>query len=101
MDSILRFSLADIARRRADLTIRPMPEISLCMVYRPRPARIITLNLSCWLLLELCDGSRIADVLGKYVDALTRRGRRPRDGDAESGLQSLIDQELVSVSSSS
>jgi hypothetical protein len=68
------------------------------MVYRPRPARIITLNPGGWLLLELCDGSRVGDILARYEEALGRRGRPPRPGDGERGLQSLLDHQLIALS---
>lgn len=68
------------------------------MVYRPRPARIVTLNLSAWLLLEMCDGSPISDILGNYVGVLDRRGKQTPLEDADRGLQSLIDSELIIVS---
>lgn len=99
MESTLQFCPSDVAWQRADLKIRPVPEIGLCMVYRPRPSRIIALNLGCWLLLELCDGSRIEDILGRYINALVRRGRGPPDGHAELGLQALVDSNLITVSS--
>ena len=98
MGSTLQFCLHDVAHRRPDLGVRPIPEIRLCMVYRPRPARIITLNPRGWLLFELCDGSLVADILTRYEDALTRRGRRPLRGDGERGLRSLLDNELIILS---
>jgi hypothetical protein len=67
------------------------------MVYRPRPARIVTLNLSGWLLLEMCDGSSVGDIVTGYVTALERRGRRGDVEEAESGLRSLLANELIIV----
>jgi hypothetical protein len=68
------------------------------MVYRPRPARIVTLNLSAWLLLEMCDGSSIGGILTNYIGVLDRRGKPTNIEDADRGLQSLIDSELIIVS---
>ncbi|MBN8956198.1 MAG: hypothetical protein J0H17_06375 [Rhizobiales bacterium] len=91
-------ALAATAQKRQDLKVRPLPEINLCMVYRPRPARIVTLNLSAWLLLEMCDGSPIGDILANYVGVLDRRGKQAPVEEADRGLQSLIDSELIIVS---
>jgi hypothetical protein len=68
------------------------------MVYRPKPARIVTLNLGAWLLLEMCDGAPIGDILANYVGVLDRRGKQTSVEDADRGLQSLIDSELIIVS---
>ena len=97
MVSTLQFCRTATAQKRRDLNIRPLPEIKMCMVYRPRPARIISLNLSGWLLLEACDGSSIGDILAAYSAALERRGRPISIEDAERGLQSLIDNELITI----
>jgi hypothetical protein len=67
------------------------------MVYRPRPARIITLNLSGWLLLEMCDGSKVGDILTGYLALLEGRGRQARVEEVEQGLRSLVDNELITI----
>jgi hypothetical protein len=85
------------AEKRRDLKIRPLPEIGTCMVYRPRPARIISLNLGAWLLLEMCDGSKVSDVLAGYLAMLEGRGRQARVEEVEKGLRSLIDNELITI----
>src|SRR5215813_2362094 len=97
MVSTLQFCQTHVAKKRCDLKIRPLPEIKMCMVYRPRPASIISLNLSGWLLLELCDGSSVGAILAGYVATLRRRGRPACVEDAERGLQSLIDNELITI----
>jgi hypothetical protein len=86
--------------RRNDLTIRPIPELQLCMVYRPKPARIVTLNLAAWLLLEMCDGSIASDIFSRYAQALENRGKHLQRKEAEDGLRSLIKRELITISPS-
>lgn len=51
-------------RRSPGLRLRAIPELDTCLVYRPRPPKIFRLNLSAWLVLELCeglDGSKLVD----------------------------------------
>ena len=66
------------------------------MVYRPRPARIVTLNPGSWLLLELCDGSTVGDIEAAYVERLARTGPAVV-AQARQGLQELIGLALVRV----
>jgi hypothetical protein len=83
--------------RRSDLVVRPLPEIGMCMVYRPRPARIITLNPTSWMLLELCDGATVDAIEATYTQMLSERGRPPAVRDVREGLNSLVDHQLITV----
>jgi hypothetical protein len=87
----------DLLERRNDLVIRPLPEISLCMVYRPRPARIITLNPSSWLLLELCNGTTLAAIEEDYARMLAERGQTCKSHETRSALGTLVELQLVKV----
>jgi hypothetical protein len=98
MVSTSPFSPSHTVRKRDDLTVRPVPELGVCMVYRPGPARMVSLNLSGWLLFEMCDGSTIAEVATRYTEALRRRGRAARRRDCERGLRSLVESALITVS---
>lgn len=69
----------------------------MCMVYRPKPARIITLNPAGWMLLELCNGDTADDIECAYRQAVAASGRTPAEGDAREGLSALLDHELVEV----
>ena len=87
---------ADRLVRRADLVVRRMPEIRLCMVYRPRPARVITLNPASWLLFEACNGGTVAEIEAAVLRA--RRGpARAKAAEVLAGLQQLVDLSLVQV----
>jgi hypothetical protein len=83
--------------RRRDLVIRPLPEIKMCMVYRPRPARIVTLNPSSWMLLEICNGSTVAEIEKVYAAMIGGKGRAAGTDDVHQGLQSLVDLSLIRV----
>jgi hypothetical protein len=88
---------ADRLVRRADLVVRRMPEIRMCMVYRPRPARVITLNPASWLLFEACDGGTVAEIEAAVLRARSGSAR-PRRRDVLAGLQQLVDLSLVEAS---
>ena len=97
MASILRFCPEDTIQRREDLHIRPVPELELCMVYRPRPARIVNLNLSCWMLLELCDGRSHREIERAYGERCRSNGNEPGFNAVDMGLRSLVEHQLIRV----
>ena len=98
MGSTLQFCLHDVAHRRPDLGVRPIPGDSSVYGLSSAPGSHHNARSKRWLLFELCDGSLVADILTRYEDALTRRGRRPLRGDGERGLRSLLDNELIILS---
>jgi len=87
---------ADRLVRRADLVVRPIPEIRMCMVYRPRPARVITLNPASWLLFEACNGGTVAEIEAAVLRARGEAGPAGA-GDVMAGLQQLVDLSLVAT----
>jgi hypothetical protein len=86
---------AERLQRRGDLVIRPVPEIGLCMVYRPGPARIVTLNPSAWLLLQACNGETVEQIEAAFAAARSGKGRALAPQEVRQGLQSLVDLALV------
>jgi hypothetical protein len=97
MASTLQLSPDERLKRRDDLVIRPLPEINMCMVYRPRPARIITLNPSSWMLLEICNGSTVREIEDAYSQILAEKGRTTEVNAVRQGLQELADFSLIRV----
>lgn len=95
MDSTSPLCRADRLLRRADLVVRPIPEIRLCMVYRPRPARVVTLNPASWLLFEACDGATVAEIEAAVLQARAAGGHGSGGADVLAGLQQLVDLHLV------
>jgi len=81
--------------RRSDLVLRPLPELRMCMVYRPRPARIVTLNPTGWMLLELCNGETVEEIEAAYGACMTSGGGAATFQDARQGLQILLEHQLV------
>jgi hypothetical protein len=88
---------ADRLERRGDLVPRPLPEIGMCMVYRPQPARIVTLNPSAWMLLQACNGATVAEIERDFAVARSRRSTVMSADDVRRGLQSLVDLSLAQV----
>jgi hypothetical protein len=86
---------ADRLVRRADLVVRRMPEIRMCMVYRPRPARVVTLNPASWLLFEACNGGTVAEIEAAVLRARGHAGQPDGADEVLAGLQQLVDLLLV------
>lgn len=95
MASISQLCPADRLVRRAGLVVRPIPEIRMCMVYRPRPARIVTLNPVSWMLFEACDGSTVGEIAAAVVLARGGAGTGGGEGELLHGLQQLVELRLV------
>ena len=60
--------------REAGVRLRPVPELSCCLVYRRRPPALCGLNLTSWLALTLCDGRSEDDIADAYAEAVGRMG---------------------------
>lgn len=86
---------ADRLVRRADLVVRPLPEIRLCMVYRPRPARVLTLNPASWLLFEASRGGTVDEIEAAVLQAQDGTTPALRPEDVLAGLQQLVDLALL------
>jgi hypothetical protein len=97
MASISPLSPIERLERRHDLVVRPLPEISMCMIYRPRPARIISLNPNSWMLLSACNRTSVQEIEEGYAAMLAAKGRVAQPGEARKGLQALVDLSLVKV----
>lgn len=95
MVSTSEFCPNQCLERRSDLVIRPLPEIRMCMVYRPRPALMVSLNPSSWMLLELCNGSTVDQIVEAYSRLLAERGRRTDAHDVYRGLKELVQYRLI------
>ena len=70
----------------------------MCMVYRPRPARVITLNPASWLLFEACNGGTVAEIEAAVLRARSGSAPRRRRDEVLAGLQQLVDLSLVEAS---
>ena len=55
----------------------------MCFAYRPKPPALHALNLTSWLVFDLCDGRDDASLALAYADAVRRAGG---PGDAPGAL---------------
>lgn len=86
---------ADRLVRRVGLVVRPIPEIRMCMIYRPRPARVVTLNPASWLLFEACNGDTVEDIEATVLRVQAAGPKTFGPGEVLAGLQQLVDLSLV------
>ncbi|MGH7155833.1 MAG: hypothetical protein ACREF3_18045 [Acetobacteraceae bacterium] len=60
--------------REPGIRLRPVPELSCCLVYRRHPPALCGLNLTSWLALTLCDGRSEDEIADAYAAAVGARG---------------------------
>ncbi|MEJ8838394.1 PqqD family protein [Ramlibacter sp. AN1133] len=65
------------------------------MVYRPRPARVVTLNTASWLLFEACNGGTVAEIEAAILRVQAGTPRALAAKEVLAGLQQLLDLALV------
>lgn len=53
-------------RKRSGTRVRAVPEMGFCLVFTPETPNLYTLNLSSWLILELCEGAALASLERAY-----------------------------------
>ena len=79
-------------RKNPSLKVRELPELDTCLAYVPRPPRLCQLNLTSWLILELCDGRAVGDLRKAYCEATERPGDSGQASlELEDGLRELVE----------
>ena len=64
-------------RKVANLRIRPVPEMELCLIFTPDNPNLYSLSATAWLILELAPGRRpdaLEDAYYDIVEPLVSRG---------------------------
>jgi len=75
-----------------------LPELDACLVYVPRPPRLLRLNMTAWLVLELCDGLDFDGLVDAYREVAGDRATAEQAIEqVRQGLTILSDARLVSV----
>lgn len=77
--------------REPDIRLRPIPELSCCLVYRRRPPALCGLNLTSWLVLTLCDGQDDDALARAYREAVGEIGPGAGRNALEVALRQLED----------
>ena len=55
-------------KKTADLRIRPVHEMEICLIFTPSNPQLFTLNSTVWLIFELCEGRSLDDLESAYYD---------------------------------
>jgi hypothetical protein len=77
-------------RKIANLRLRPVHEMELCLVFTPSNPNLYSLNPTAWLIFELCDGRRVEELEHAYyaiVEPLLSREQVSRD--VRGGIEEL------------
>jgi hypothetical protein len=84
-------------RKMANLRVRPVHEMEVCLVFTPDSPNLYSLNPTAWLILELCDGRRVEELENAYYaivePLLSREGvsREVRGGIEELKRKGIIE----------
>lgn len=73
------------------IRLRPVPEQAMCLAYKRQPPGLHGLNLTAWLVFELCDGRTDNELSLAYAKATRSSGGA---GDARGALESALRQLL-------
>jgi hypothetical protein len=77
-------SLSGTFRAAPGLRVRPAFEWDGCVVFDPHRRRLVELNLTSWLILELCDGRCYQDLRARFAVVV---GERIREGEIDQHLR--------------
>jgi hypothetical protein len=90
------FSLSDCFIRNPDVALRRFPEWRLCYAYTPTNPDLYELNVTAWLIVELCDGRPLADLERAFSRSL-HRDIAPSEGRSQllCGLRALVERGIV------
>ncbi len=83
-------------KRNSEVRLRPVPEQAMCFAYRPKPPALHGLNLTSWLVMELCDG-RDDDALARAYNESVRAagGAGDAPGALDWALRQLHELKLI------
>jgi hypothetical protein len=79
------FSLSGTFSAACGLRVRPAYEWDGCIVYDPNRRRLVELNLTSWLILELCDGRGFESLRTEFAAMV---GGRCHEGTVDEHLRS-------------
>lgn len=55
-------------KKMANLRVRPIHEMEVCLVFTPDRPNLYSLNPTAWLIFELCDGRPMEELENVYYD---------------------------------
>ncbi len=90
------FSPTDCFIKSPDVALRRFPEWRLCYAYTPAHPELYELNITAWLIVEMCEGQPLADLERAYLLSIQRKAA-PDEGRAllYRGLRDLVDKGIL------
>ena len=90
------FFPSDCFVRNPDVTLRRMPEWRVCYAYSPARPDLYELNVTAWLIVEMCEGQTLADLESAFLGSLHRNASRD-EGRARlhHGLKTLVERDII------
>ncbi|MEG3843337.1 hypothetical protein [Microcoleus sp. herbarium14] len=85
-------------RKKANLQIRQIAETDTCLIFAPDNANLYSLDLSAWLIFELCDGKSQEEIEKTFLEAVasTLTNEKARSYFNE-GLNSLLEDKIIEL----
>jgi hypothetical protein len=84
------------------LRVRLVEEMDVCLVYTPLKPRLHTLNLSAWLVLEMCDGRSLRSLQRAYYAAIEpSRSQKEANLEVKEVLDYLLSNGVIAFSCAS
>jgi hypothetical protein len=73
-----------------------LPEWRVCYAYTPAHPDVYELNVTAWLIVEMCDGQTLADLESAFLKTL-HRNTLPDEGRAllHVGLKTLVERDII------
>jgi hypothetical protein len=86
-------------RQSPDLRLRPVHELQTCLVFEPTKPKLYMLNLSAWLILELCPGRSPDELATAFRNAVVPAvAADEAERQLEAGLDLLTRHRLIELS---
>ena len=86
-------------RKSEDARVRLVAEMDVCLVYTPHKPSLHTLNLSAWLVFEMCDGRSLRSLQRAYFAAIEpSRSEEAAKLEVKEILEYLVSSGLVTSS---
>ena len=78
------------------MTLRRLPEWRVCYAYSPARPDLYELNVTAWLIVEMCEGQALADLESAFLGSLHRNASRD-EGRARlhHGLETLVERGII------
>ncbi|MEG4293066.1 hypothetical protein Q5692_30930 [Microcoleus sp. C2C3] len=85
-------------KKKANLQIRQIAETDTCLIFAPDNTTLYSLDISAWLIFELCDGKSREEIEKTFLESVvpTLTDEKARSYFNE-GLNSLLEEKIVEL----